>query len=126
MRNDAQQPRKKNMNTNYSRVRPQFAPETRFEVTSAPPVPFRGARDTELERLKNRLLLQLLNETARPEFNALFRRAANEAAGLAWFTAYPLLVFPGLFEEKTRAALERGLHQQQVRQRSLELLAEAV
>jgi hypothetical protein len=117
---------RESMNTNYNRVRTQFAPETRFEVTPVPSVPFRGVRETELERLKNRLLLQLLNETARPEFNALFRRAANEAAGLAWLTPYPALVFPGLFEEKARAALGRGLHQEQVRQRSLELLAETV
>jgi len=114
------------MNTNCNRVRTQFAPETRFEVTPVPPVPFRGARETGFERLKNRLLLQLLNETARPEFNALFRRAANEAAGLAWLTPYPSLVFPGLFEEKARAAFGRGLHQEQVRQRSLELLAGTV
>ena len=127
MRSNAQQPRKKkNMNANYNRVRTQFAPETRFEVTPVPPVPFRGARETELEQLKNRLLVRLLNEPARPEFNALFRRAANEAAGLAWLTPYPLLVFPSLFEEKARTAFGRGLHQEQVRQRSLELLAEAV
>ena len=61
------------------------------------------------------------DETPRPELYALFRQATNEAAGLAWFTPYPLLVFSLACLRKKRA-----LHQELVRQRSLELLAEAV
>ena len=30
------------------------------------------------------------------------KQAANEAAGLAWTTEFPLLVFPGLFAEFAR------------------------
>lgn len=114
------------MNANVTRVRTEFAPETRFEVVPSPTVPFRGTPEADLERLKAGLLRQLLRETPYPEFNALFRRAANEAAGLAWLTPYPLLVFPALFEEKTQAAVKHGLRQEFIRRRSLELIAYAV
>ena len=59
----------------------------------------------------------------RPEFSIQVRRAANEAAALAWVTPYPLLFFPVLFEEKANAELRVALRQQQIRQRSGELLA---
>jgi hypothetical protein len=42
---------------------------------------------------------------------------------LAWVTRYPLLVFPALFDEQAEAALLRAERQEQVRQRSRELLA---
>ena len=44
---------------------------------------------------------------ATPELNAPLRRAANDAAALAWATVFPLLVFPVLFEEKIEAAVLR-------------------
>ncbi len=50
-------------------------------------------------------------------------RTANEAAALAWVTRYPLLVFPALFEEMAETALLRAERQEQIRQRSRELLA---
>ncbi len=111
------------MNTNYKRVPTRFAPETRFEVRPAPPAPFRAVQETELDRLKNRLLFRFLNELTEPRLNGYVRRAANEAAALAWVTPYPLLVFPGLFEEKTTGALLQAQRQETVRQRSLELVA---
>ena len=48
---------------------------------------------------------------------------ANEAAAVAWVTAYPLLVFPGLFEEKAVVAMAHAARQDWVFQRSRELLA---
>jgi hypothetical protein len=111
------------MNTNHRRVPTRFEPETRFEVQPVPPAPFRVTQETGLEQLKHRLLLQVLNELEKPELNGWVRRAANEAAALAWVTPYPLLLFPGLFEEKSRGALLQARRQEQVRQRSLELLA---
>jgi hypothetical protein len=110
------------MNANYRRVPTRFAPETRFEVKPVPPATFRATQETELERLKNRLLLQFLSD-ANPEFSGYVRRAANEAAALAWVTPFPLLVFPELFEEKTETALLQAAKQISVRERSLELLA---
>ena len=111
------------MKPNYNRVPTQFGPETRFQVKPAPPAPFRATQDTSLERLKKRLLARWLNELTEPEINAYVRRAANEAAALAWVTPYPLLVFPALFEEKALTATLQAKRQVSVRQRSLQLLA---
>ena len=110
------------MNANYRRVPARFAPETRFEVRPAPPAPFRATQENELERLKNRLLREYLDEAAEPRINANVRRAANEAAALAWVSPYPLLVFPDLFAEKAAAALHQADRQRTIRQRSLQLL----
>jgi hypothetical protein len=111
------------MNTNYTRLPARFEPETRFDVNPARPVTFRAEQETELEQLKNRLLRQTLNELAAIGANVFVRRAANEAAALAWDTRFPLLVFPALFEEKTQNALVQAERQASVRRRSQELLA---
>jgi len=111
------------MNTNYRRVPTRFEPETRFEVKPAPPATFRAVGETELERLKNRLLLERLGEFAEPDLNVRLRRAANEAAALAWVTAHPLLVFPTLFDEIARTARLQAKRQACIRERSRELLA---
>ncbi len=105
-----------------NRVWARFQPETRFEVIPVPVVPFRGTQETELELLKARLLKQVLDQHANPELNAPLRRAANEAAALAWFTPAPLLFFPCLFEEKARDAQKQGARQYYIRQRSQDLL----
>src|SRR5580765_4076059 len=94
----------------------QFAPETRFEIRPGPPAPFRAAQETRFERLKERLLLERLADITAPEENSQLRRAANEAAALAWVTSYPLLFFPVLFDEKALAAVTRAERQEQVRQ----------
>ena len=111
------------MNKNYKRVRAQFGPETGFEVSLAPPVPFRARQEAELEQLKAQLLAQRLGGRGASPLAAQLQRAANEAAALAWVTRYPLLVFPTLFEEKAQTALLRAERQEQIRQRSRELLA---
>lgn len=110
------------MNTNYKRVPARFGPETRFEVKPVPPAPFRAVQETELERLKNRLLLRALNNLGEPALTPQVRRAANEAAALAWVTPYPLLTFPELFEEKIESALAYAERQANVRERSPELV----
>jgi hypothetical protein len=91
-----------------TKLKARFGPETRFAVLPVPPAPFRATQESDFERLKNRLLTETLLSTGRPELNAPIRRAANEAAALAWVTFYPLLVFPGLFEEKLHHALRRA------------------
>jgi len=108
-----------------NRVIARFQPETHFEVVPVPPVPFRGTQETELDRLKDRLLREWLQHAPNEELYAPLRRAANEAAGLAWFTPFPLLFFPGLLEEKARAALRQGARQRYVRDMSENLLEEA-
>ena len=73
--------------------------------------------------IKNRLLAERLDLLERPDLNVAVRRAANEAAALAWVTFYPLLVFPTLFEEKTAAAVLQADRQARVYASSRELLA---
>jgi hypothetical protein len=111
------------MNANYKRVPTTFAPELRFEVKPAPPAPFRARQEAKLERLKGQLLSERLTPHRDPQIEVQLRRAAGEAAALAWVTRYPLLVFPVLFEEKAMTALLRAERQEQVRERSRELLA---
>ena len=47
------------MNKINKRVATRFEPETKFAVKPSPPSPFRAVEETELERLKNRLLQNL-------------------------------------------------------------------
>ena len=110
------------MNRNEIRVPARFGPEMRFEVRPGPPVPFRAVQETEFERLKSRLLARHLAEVPAPGLNPALRRAANEAAALAWATVVPLLVFPVLFEEKIEAALRQTERQARILESSRELL----
>jgi hypothetical protein len=103
-------------------LRTEFGPESRFEVSPLPAAPFRAGYEDELERLKNRLLAQRLGEAWGADESSQLRRAANEAAALAWLTKYPLLVFPVLFEEKAESSLARAEQQDRVRRISRELL----
>jgi hypothetical protein len=111
------------MNRNKTKVPTEFGPETRFELQPAPPAPFRATQESEFEQLKSRLLAKQLAETPAQELNPVLRRAANEAAALAWATIYPLLVFPALFEEKTALAVHQVERQARVYANSRELLA---
>jgi hypothetical protein len=101
------------MNRNKLNMTAEFAPETRFELRPNPAAPFRATQENEFERLKNKLLARQLLDAA-PELNAPLRRAANDAAALAWATVFPLLVFPVLFEEKTDAAVLRAGRQARI------------
>lgn len=97
-----------------------------LELPPEPPAPFSRLEENDLERLKNRLLQNTLAGVSSPLLAAPIRRAANEAAALAWLEAHPLLVFPALFEEKVKNARRRAHRQQLVKARSSELLASAV
>jgi len=113
----------KKMNTTNRKVATRFGSATRFDLRPTPGAPFRATEENELERLKDRLLRKELANATELELNARLRRAANEAAALAWVTAVPLLVFPTLFEEKARTALSQAARQEAIRERSRELLA---
>jgi hypothetical protein len=95
----------------------------RFELRPAPAAPFRATQETEFERLKNRLLARELTNAPAPEFTPPIRRAANDAAAIAWGTAFPLLLFPVLFEEKAAAGLNRLEKQAHIYKNSRALLA---
>jgi hypothetical protein len=114
----------KKMKTRNNAVPTEFGPNTRFAPPIvAAPVPFRGAVENELERLKERLLAKELARTTNLDANVLLRRAANEALALVWLTPYPLLLLPTLFEEKARIARRHVGRQALIRERSSELLA---
>ena len=107
------------MNRKNDRIETKFALENRFALIAAPAAPFRALQETELERLKTRLLQQALRDSTDSELSAPLRRAANDAAALAWATWYPLLLFPLLFEEKAQEATRQTARQAAIRQRSL-------
>ncbi|MGH7953702.1 MAG: hypothetical protein ACREFE_17535 [Limisphaerales bacterium] len=109
------------MNKNKTTVPTEFGPETRFELRPNPPALFRVAQENEFERLKNKLLARQLVES--PELNVPLRRAASDAAALAWATVFPLLVFPALFDEKIEAAIRQAKRQARIFKNSRELLA---
>ena len=109
------------MNRINKKLKTQFALETRFAVVPTPAAPFRALHETELEKLKGRLLGQALQQTD-AEDGASLRRAADEAAALAWTTWYPLLLFPLLFAEKAELAARQTARQAAIRKRSGKLL----
>jgi len=114
---------KEDMKNAYRKLPARFGPETRFELTLAPSAPFRAFVETQFEDLKNRLVNQRLEETWESPHNVGLRRAANEAAALAWVTPFPLLVFPMLFEEKADVAIVVAKRQAYVRRSTRELMA---
>lgn len=82
----------------------------------------RGALETQLEQLKEQLLQPVLNSIQSAAVVRELRRAANEAAALAWFTICPILVLPTLLEEKVRSTLTWCARQERIRpQRTAEL-----
>lgn len=99
------------MNKTRNTVPTRFGPETRFAVAFDPAAPFRRTQETDLERLKGRLLRERLAATPVPEAFAPLRRASNEAAALAWASGYPLLVLPELFREKAETAVRYARRQ---------------
>jgi hypothetical protein len=112
----------KTMKATSQTLKTKFAPETRFNVTPMPAVPFRGIWETELEQLKRRLLLEHLRAARDPGLYAPIRRAAHEAAGLAWTMPYPLLLLPVLMEEHVAEAKRHYRRQVRVWRESRELL----
>jgi hypothetical protein len=80
--------------------------------------PARGAAESELDGLKDRLLRPLLEKSGDQHAEDTLRRAGREAAALAWTTPFPLLFLPALLDEKVdraekhlarqRTILERG------------------
>lgn len=89
------------------------------------PAPYRRTEENELDRLKNRLLRQQLSEAAHSESIVTLRRAANEAASLAWLEPFPMLVFPELFAEKVSVASTSLERQRDIRTRSAHILLKA-
>jgi hypothetical protein len=111
------------MNTNRNILNTEFANLNRFDPAFVPAAPFRGTVENELETLKRRLLAHELGRAAGVDANVYLRRAANDAAALAWLTPYPLLVMPVLFEEKVRESRKHAGRAAMIRARSTDLLS---
>ena len=105
------------MNTHNFGALPGDTP-WQFAQFLEPAIPFSRTAETELERLKNRLLRDALAGVSTPTLIGPIRRAANEAAAVAWLEADPLLVFPALFQEKLVQAKRQAHKQLQVQARS--------
>jgi hypothetical protein len=103
------------------RVPVRFASQTRFPV-SLPAAPVRSRGDQALDGFKSRLLEQILENKCGQALEPMIRHAANEAAALAWTTPFPLLVLPGLLEEKVRTVWLRDLRQRHIQWRSRKLV----
>lgn len=103
----------------------RFRPETQFELRLTPAAPFRAKLESQFEQLKNRLLAERLAAAENPKLTAPLRRAANEAAALAWISLFPLLVFPALFEEKSQAAERQTRQQARIYEHTRELVITA-
>ena len=110
------------MNAKYRRLRTKFEPDTRFELKPVSRPPFRVVLDDAFDRLKARLLAESLGSAWQSELSSEVRRAANEAAGLARLTAYPLLVFPVLFEEKAEESLRKAASGKRRREQNCDLI----
>ena len=80
-----------------------FAPEIEFAIKAKVSAQGSGAIKS-FQRLKQELLVERLGTVTHQECRSRVRRAADEAAFEAFATSYPLLLFPGLFEEKAEAA----------------------
>ena len=76
---------------------------------------------TRFGMLKQRLLLQRLNEAPDSTSHVLIMQQAAEAALLAWRTTYPLLTFPCLFEERAVTAMEQARRQARLYWNGLEV-----
>ena len=92
---------------------------TRFDFDQGdafelPPRFERREVETRFAELKEELLNELLEETETIELHPRFKQAANEAAGLAWMTEFPLLVFPALFDEIAKRERARQHRQRQI------------
>ena len=113
------------MKPKRTQLRARFDTPKRFEVATMFAAPLRDARENALEHFKNRLLLSTLDATGDADLYAPLRRAANEAAAVAWMTPFPLLFLPALFDEKVAAACRQFERAQNVRARSRRLWPDA-
>jgi hypothetical protein len=89
--------------------------DNRFSGPVSPPVNFRATEPTEFERLKDQLLREQIAAETCPDLIAALRRAANDAAAVAWTMPFPALVLPELFREKVAVARRYAARQSALR-----------
>src|SRR5262245_28096434 len=100
----------------------EFKPAVRVDSNLFSASDFSARGVGALEELKQRLLHETTSAKCDPVTLSRLRRAAEDAASLAWTTPFPLLVLPELFSEKAEEACIRSQRQRDIRQRSLGLI----
>jgi len=100
----------------------EFEPATLLDLNPVSGGGLQARVVAALEALMQRLLLETAWARSDSATLSCLRRAAEEAASLAWTTAFPLLVLPELFAEKAAEACVRAQRQQDIRQQSLGLI----
>jgi hypothetical protein len=99
-----------------------FDPDTEFEAPL-----FEGETlKRTFAGLQDNLVTEALGETETLALHGPLKQAANEAAGLAWTTPFPLLVFPTLFNEKVETARQRVERAQRIKAQTADFVMEAV
>ncbi len=111
------------MKTQNTTLNARLAAGTRYGAVPVQAAPFRATGEIEFDRLKHLLLRVALDTAAKAELCAPLKRAANDAAAVAWLTSFPLLFFPALFEEKAATAQVQAVRQMKVRAWSQEAYA---
>jgi hypothetical protein len=110
-----------NMSATYAEV--EFDEGDEFNL------PLRFEREAVAEKfavLKESLLGDFLDDSESIALHNRLKHAANEAAGIAWTTEFPLLVFPALFDELAKREQLRASRQQRIIARTETLLAAIV
>ncbi|MEW6305004.1 MAG: hypothetical protein AB1705_16130 [Verrucomicrobiota bacterium] len=113
------------MKNNARKLAARFTRPRRFEVTPRAGDVSRESRDAAFTRMKHQLLVQLLDHSPDSDQREYLRQSLHEAEALAFATAYPLLVFPVLAEEKATEARVKVDKQRCVRKRSERLISMA-
>lgn len=111
------------MKTTNNRVETRFGPPMRFKLKPGGAKPSKGGHEEAFEQLKERLLTDELTRAATTAAGPALRRAAMDAAAVAWTTRYPLLVLPELLREKAAAAHAYARRQRTILRRSQSLLS---
>lgn len=104
------------------KINAYFDPETEFEAEVLRGEPLKAA----FAGLQETLVTETLDDTQTLALHAPVKQAANEAAGLAWTTGFPLLVFPTLFAEKVDMVRKRQDRAERIKAQTAGLLMEAV
>ena len=114
--------KKEEKNSMNRKLNAYFDPETEFEAEVLRGEPLQQA----FAGLQETLVNETLDETETLALHGPVKHAANEAAGLAWTTAFPLLVFPTLFQEKVDRVRKNQGRAERIKAQTADLLMEAV
>ena|SRR5437016_12318126 len=100
----------------------EFEPASRLDSSPLSARRLQASLIAALEELKQRLLRETARARSDSATLSCLRRAAEEAASLAWTTPFPLLVLPELFAEMAAEAYVQSQRQRDIQQRSQGLI----